>query len=82
MVHLNKSYDKYCHLRCPHCQCGIDVEWTTEYGDPLPGDHSGRCPECGKEIEFNVEVTTTYTAKTMETITDYASKTLKDSLGT
>jgi hypothetical protein len=58
--HLRKTH-YFEDLQCPHCQTHIEIEWTTEYGDPMPGDYNENCPECGKSISFNVEVTTTYT---------------------
>jgi transcription elongation factor Elf1 len=50
-------------FNCPHCDTGLHVtEWTTEYGNPLEGDHSTHCPKCGKMFEMNVEVCVHYTA--------------------
>jgi len=48
-------------LVCPQCQSQLSANWSTEYGDALPGDHTATCPKCGKQISFDVEVTTTYT---------------------
>lgn len=65
LFHLNKTYETgygNADVKCPFCHCEIDVEWTTEYGDPLPGDHSGKCPECNKEFEFNCEINVSYSA--------------------
>ena len=61
MFYPIKNDDTNCHLNCPHCQCGIDIRWNTEYSDPVDGEHMGKCPGCGKEFEFNVEVTVNYT---------------------
>jgi len=41
-------------VSCPKCGRKYDVEWNTEYGDPLVGEHKGKCPNCGAEIEFGV----------------------------
>lgn len=48
-------------MKCPKCHVGLDVEWTTEYGDAMPGEETAKCPNCGATFSFNVEVTTTYT---------------------
>ncbi len=41
-------------LLCPHCKAKISVEWETEYGDPLVGEHSSECPKCYKEFRWSV----------------------------
>ena len=60
----NYLYD-ICHggdFKCPHCQTGLDViDWKTEYGDPLVGEHTTQCPECNGIFELDVNVITTYT---------------------
>lgn len=57
VTHYNRD------LTCPHCQAALAAEWSTEYGDPMPGDHSTRCPSCSKPITVDVEVTTTYSPR-------------------
>lgn len=40
-------------FKCPECEAGLDVEWDTEYGDPLLGQHEWeKCPACDKRIGF------------------------------
>lgn len=46
-------------VRCPVCDCGFDVGWNTEYGDPGVGEHSAPCPKCRATIQFGCY--TTYT---------------------
>ena len=41
-------------IKCPHCEKSYDVDWDTEYGDPLVGEHEADCPECEKEFHFSV----------------------------
>ena len=41
-------------LICPACKHTYDVEWDTEYGDPLVGEHAAKCINCGAVIEFGV----------------------------
>ena len=49
-------------IECPHCNKKWDVEWDTEYGDPLRGySQTVECIDCRKKFSFTVEVTTTYT---------------------
>jgi len=47
-----------CDVQCPHCFDMLDVEWDTEYGDPLDGAHHSRCPSCEGEFTMNVGVVT------------------------
>jgi hypothetical protein len=61
--HLEFSAWSVGDLQCPHCKAQLAAEWTTEYGDPMPGDHTADCPGCNQSISFDVEVTTTYTVK-------------------
>ena len=43
-------------VRCPHCKAGYDIEWHTEYGEPLFYDvNSITCDECDKVFYFEVE---------------------------
>lgn len=47
----------YCYgaeVECPHCKKGWGVEWDTDDGQALPGDHDVRCPGCNKEFSFDV----------------------------
>lgn len=46
-------------VRCPACDCGFDVRWNTEYGDPVVGEHTAACPVCRVAIQFGCY--TTYT---------------------
>lgn len=40
-------------FKCPECDTPILVEWDTEYGDPIIGQHTWeKCPECNKRIGF------------------------------
>ena len=41
-------------VQCPHCQKGFAVEWDTEYGDSLVGEHETECLECNKSFNFSV----------------------------
>ena len=63
LVRLNRTYCGDSDLKCPHCAAELDVEWLTEYGDPIQGDKEERCPECSKDIQFYVETITTYHVK-------------------
>lgn len=45
---------------CPHCNKPIDVDWDTEYGDPLHGESIEKCPCCDMEFNLNVEVEVRY----------------------
>lgn len=48
-------------LRCPHCNAGLSVRWTTEYGDAMPGTCDNEpCPSCNKSFTFECDVYTTY----------------------
>jgi hypothetical protein len=50
---------------CPYCKTGLAAtNWSTEYGDPLPGDHPVRCPNCNKDFHVDVEVSTNYRPRT------------------
>lgn len=61
---LRFEQSQFCpDIICPHCQKGIRVKWQTEYGDALPGDYNEQCPNCNKNIAFDVEVTTTFHIK-------------------
>lgn len=42
---------------CPHCgKQSAACEWTTEYGDPLPGVTQTHCPRCYEPIDVDVDV--------------------------
>ncbi len=41
-------------FNCPHCAAGLEIEWSTEYGEPMIGDHSDKCPKCEKPFSFSV----------------------------
>lgn len=50
---------------CPHCNVGLAAhDWSTEYGDPLPGTHDVTCPNCHKNFLVSVEVVTRYKSRT------------------
>lgn len=42
------------HIHCPHCKAGFDVDWITEYGEPLIGEHEATCLKCNKQFNFSV----------------------------
>ena len=48
-------------IKCPYCKYAFDVEWDTDYGIPVMGDHAVTCIECDRLINFHVE--TVYTVK-------------------
>ncbi len=52
-------------ILCPYCGTGHDIEWTTEYGDPIPGDHVAHCInyKCEKDFVFHCSVVTTYRSR-------------------
>lgn len=60
----------FCHLtgacfggdvQCPKCQKKYDVEWDTEYGQPLTGcSQEVSCPNCSTEFAITADVETTY----------------------
>jgi hypothetical protein len=39
-------------IKCLKCNTELRVEWYTEYGDPLIGCHTGKCPKCGSDVDF------------------------------
>ncbi len=43
-------------LECPFCKEHFGIEWNTEYGDPLFGEHKTKCLNCKKEFGFNVYI--------------------------
>ena len=45
-------------VKCPHCQNDFNVEWDTEYGDALLGEHDDAiCPNCNKQFTLGVYYT-------------------------
>jgi uncharacterized Zn-finger protein len=47
---------------CPYCGHGHAVSnWTTEYGEPLDGDHCVKCLKCNTEFRLEVFTSTEYT---------------------
>jgi phage FluMu protein Com len=60
MFRLEKTYG-YNDVKCPKCGAELKIKWSTEYGDPLPGDYDDtRCPECAALFKLTVETDTTY----------------------
>jgi len=57
-------------VACPKCKAKYHVLWSTEYGDPLPGFHSGTCPKCNATISFDCDVVTIYTQSTVNKIVE------------
>jgi hypothetical protein len=45
------------NMKCPHCGQQLGIEWDTEYGDPLLGEHDAICPDCGKQFAFIATIT-------------------------
>lgn len=45
-------------VKCPKCKTQYDVDWHTEYGDPLVGEHTGECPnlQCGAFVSFECHI--------------------------
>ena len=43
-------------IKCPHCGTTYEVEWDTEYGDPLYGTETTECWECEMEFKFSAEI--------------------------
>ena len=41
-------------ITCPHCKTKFGVEWDTEYGNPIIGEHEVDCLKCGKQFNFSV----------------------------
>ena len=62
MFLLGEGYDGSA-LVCPHCDSQLSIDWTTEYGNPLEGDHYAQCPTCDNQFIFSVETTTIYTPR-------------------
>ena len=58
MFYLEYGWD----LVCPHCGAEYSVVWTTEYGDPIPGNRDAFCHNCNKDFQFDCNVSTTYVA--------------------
>ena len=46
-----------CSIQCPLCKGYLDIEWLTEYGDPLYGEHEATCPSCNKNFNLVVDIT-------------------------
>ena len=62
MLRLRQENDSsYDGFLCPLCKgrCGRD-EWTTEYGDPMAGDHEVTCPHCYEQFVVQVDIQVTY----------------------
>ena len=54
MFHLDR--DTYpSDLQCPWCQTAYSVNWQTEYGDVIFGQHDVECPNCGHEFIMRVD---------------------------
>lgn len=50
-------------FHCPNCLVGLDTcNWSTEYGEPLDGEHEVNCPDCSHEFTIEVERLTRYRA--------------------
>jgi len=47
---------------CPHCLQVHDIEWNTEYGEPIEGCHNTTCLECNKTFSMEVYIETIYTS--------------------
>jgi hypothetical protein len=47
------------NVKCPHCNNVMDIQWETEYGDPVMGEHIARCmkDDCDKTFTFDVRIT-------------------------
>lgn len=57
-IGFNLVHD-YCvdsDIRCPKCKMGYNVEWDTEYGEPMFGEHEATCPECDHVWKFEVYI--------------------------
>jgi DNA-directed RNA polymerase subunit RPC12/RpoP len=39
---------------CPSCHSIMNLEWTTEYGDPRSGDYTIECPACSQVIDIRI----------------------------
>ena len=52
-VHLEARDCDY-DVKCHECKQTFHVEWSTEYGEPLIGEHTVTCPKCGASISFGV----------------------------
>jgi hypothetical protein len=42
-------------IKCPCCNAGYDIEWDTEYGDPMHGAEQAECYECETKFAFQVQ---------------------------
>lgn len=51
------------HLVCPHCNSKLRILWTTEYAEPLSGLNSVSCYKCRSTIEFDVEISVSYSVR-------------------
>jgi hypothetical protein len=53
LFHLDYNGDD---IYCEKCETRFHINWGTEYGDPLFGDHSTKCLKCGNIIHFEVYI--------------------------
>ena len=50
-------------FNCPYCKTGHDLEWTTEYGEPLDGDYVIQCINeegCNRTFPVSVDSSPRY----------------------
>jgi hypothetical protein len=48
-------------FQCPKCELWLEVEWFTEYGEPMDDNYEVSCPSCDAPFKLDVDTTTVYT---------------------
>lgn len=60
LVYLTKAIPNAGPIECPNCKQSINIDWNTEYNDPIPGDLSAFCPHCDKEFTLSTQIEVSY----------------------
>lgn len=49
-------------ITCPHCnkKSNVDANWSTRYGEPIPGRREVECPHCNKVFKIEIKINATY----------------------
>ncbi len=54
-------------IECPECHAAYEVNWWTEYGEPINGKHDVTCPSCAYEFVMIASSFIGYTTELKET---------------